>query len=280
MPPSGWIAYWVQRSDTINALALRTYSNAANLIRANCLANPDQITTGQLIYLPRNPLPPTPTSTAVPTSAGCSDALPARLSISAHGRVTPGNPNSLRTGPDTVGTTIIGQIPGGGQFIVINGPACGAGMRWWQVKYNGQFGWTPEGQGTVYWLEPFVPVEECVGILPTRLQVGGAGRVPFGKRGPLYAQPIPDLNDLNAVIGVIPDNGHFTVLAGPTCVNNQMRWWKVNYGGAVGWTIEATPTLYWLEPAASGMRWWRVESGSLIGWTPEGQGTTYWLEPL
>ncbi len=154
VPPSGWIGYWVQRGDTVNALALRTYSKAADLIRANCLANPNQLTTGQLIYLPRNPLPPTPTNTAVPTSTGCSDALPARLAIGMRGRVTPGNPNSLRTGPDTVGTTVIGQIPGSGQFRVIDGPTCASGLRWWRVDSGGLVGWTPEGQGTTYWLEP------------------------------------------------------------------------------------------------------------------------------
>jgi ABC-type antimicrobial peptide transport system permease subunit len=37
---------------------------------------------------------------------------------------------------------------------VLEGPVCAENMAWWKVQYQGQTGWTAEGQGTDYWLEP------------------------------------------------------------------------------------------------------------------------------
>ncbi len=70
------------------------------------------------------------------------------------GRVTPGLPNNLRSQPSINGP-LIGQIPGGAVFTVLAGPLCDpAGIAWWQVNYNGLVGWTGEGQGTAYGVEP------------------------------------------------------------------------------------------------------------------------------
>jgi uncharacterized protein YraI len=67
--------------------------------------------------------------------------------------VTPGIPNNLREGPGS-STKYVGEIPPGGVFTVLDGPRCASGIAWWQVNYNGLIGWTPEGQGTEYWVEP------------------------------------------------------------------------------------------------------------------------------
>jgi hypothetical protein len=53
-----------------------------------------------------------------------------------------------------LGNNVIGQIPGGTVFVVVSGPQCVSGYAWWQVNYNGVTGWTAEGQGNDYWLEP------------------------------------------------------------------------------------------------------------------------------
>ncbi len=86
----------------------------------------------------------------------CSSGQLTRLAPAIRARVTPGDPNALRTQPATgPNSIVIGEIPGGGEFIVVSGPQCGNdGRIWWQVNYNGTLGWTPEGEGATYWLEP------------------------------------------------------------------------------------------------------------------------------
>jgi len=63
-------------------------------------------------------------------------------------------PNNVRTQPN-LSATYIGQIPAGGVFRVFGGPVCGNNAAWYQVSYGGLIGWTMEGQGTEYWLEPY-----------------------------------------------------------------------------------------------------------------------------
>lgn len=86
-----------------------------------------------------------------PNTITCEDALPSRLAPDMIGRVTPGDPNRVRNTPSTSGE-LIGQIPGEGQFYVLNGPVCADGFAWWFVEHEGLVGWTPEG-GSSYWLE-------------------------------------------------------------------------------------------------------------------------------
>jgi hypothetical protein len=115
--------------------------------------------------LPPTLLPPSPTlpglsfpamtTTASPTTTAiiCASAIPPRLVIGKSGRVTPGIPNNLRQGPGS-STAYVGEIPPGSVFTVLDGPRCASAMAWWQVSYNGLTGWTPEGQGSEYWVEP------------------------------------------------------------------------------------------------------------------------------
>ncbi len=89
------------------------------------------------------------------TSTTCSPTPRLTNTLGAVGRVTPGLPNKLRSLPSTSSaSTVIGQIPGGGVFNIVGGPQCAEGSYWWQVNYNGTVGWTAEGQGSTYWLEP------------------------------------------------------------------------------------------------------------------------------
>jgi hypothetical protein len=89
----------------------------------------------------------------------CPYALPARLSVGGWGRVTeaPYLPNRLRSTPGVAAGNIVGQIPAGGVFEILGGPSCGdgsTGTTWWYVSYNDVTGWTAEGNGSMYWLEP------------------------------------------------------------------------------------------------------------------------------
>jgi hypothetical protein len=84
--------------------------------------------------------------------ASCPGALPSRLIIGERGSVLPDGPNRVRVGP---AGAVIGKIPEGQSFAVLAGPRCTSNhIAWWKVDYNGLVGWTPEGQGINYWLEP------------------------------------------------------------------------------------------------------------------------------
>ena len=84
----------------------------------------------------------------------CTGTLPPRLTVGGQGRVTPGDPNKMRSAPTLAGAQI-GNIPGEGVFSVIGGPQCADGFLWWQVNYQGTTGWTANGDGTEYWVEPY-----------------------------------------------------------------------------------------------------------------------------
>lgn len=83
----------------------------------------------------------------------CPDFIESRLMIGQEGRVMDSTPNRIRSEPALNGT-YLGQIEGGDSFLVLDGPVCADGYAWWQVEYGSLTGWTVEGQGSEYWLEP------------------------------------------------------------------------------------------------------------------------------
>ncbi len=82
----------------------------------------------------------------------------------------------------------------------------------------------------------------CTGLRPPRLAIGKHGRVSPGDPNRLRDEPG------GKIIGRIPAEGVFTVLAGPRCTADGMAWWKVDYQGQTGWTAEGSADYYWLEP--------------------------------
>lgn len=93
----------------------------------------------------------TPLAPTVPDDFECPGAPSPRLTVGGQGRVTPGTPNRMRAEP---GGRYVRDIPAGGTFDVLDGPVCEDGFVWWRVNYRGTEGWTAEGQGEQYWLEP------------------------------------------------------------------------------------------------------------------------------
>jgi hypothetical protein len=83
----------------------------------------------------------------------CPDALAPRLVVGGKGFVLPGDPNNVRAEPAR-NAGVVGVIPAGNTFSVLAGPQCSAGVVWWQVDFNGLVGWTAEGQGGTYFVEP------------------------------------------------------------------------------------------------------------------------------
>lgn len=194
--------------------------------------------------------------------------LEPRLTIGGRGHVKPdGFPNNMRAQPGESGQ-LIGEIPAGGEFSVLEGPYCASGISFWRVDHNGAQGWTAEGQGTDYFVNPgSVPTTQTdtsTAINPTATPPTGPTPIPTytcgGVRSRLYvglkAQVTPGLpNNIRAVpgesgqyLGEIPPGVPFDVVGGPEC-NSNILWWQVNYQGTIGWTGEAgSPDDYWLEP--------------------------------
>ena len=101
-------------------------------------------------------------------------------------------------------------------------------------------------------LAAFVPVlptqaqANCYYALPTRLQLGGQGRVTLGPPNTLRNRPYRGYDSV--IIGQIPGGAAFNVIGGPSCYDGAF-WWQVSYGGVTGWTPEASNTgTYWTEP--------------------------------
>ncbi|MFO7323022.1 MAG: SH3 domain-containing protein [Chloroflexota bacterium] len=174
----------------------------------------------------------------------CSPAP--RLVEGQQGRVTPGLPNVIRSQPwRGSGSIILGTIPAGGVFTVLPGygPQCDSlGMYWRYVSYNGITGWTPEGQGSTYWLEPYDGSSPGCAGLTSQLFIGAWARVTPGLPNNLRAEPSPT----SAWLGRIPAGGIARVLNGPQC-NQGILWWQVNYNGIIGWTGEGTGWQRWME---------------------------------
>jgi uncharacterized protein YraI len=182
------------------------------------------------------------TEPATSPPVGCG--VTPRLQIGGQGVVTPGLPNVIRNQPwRGGGSYVVGNIPAGGLFAVLNGPQCANGILWWQVNYNGVIGWTGEGEGYTYWTAPATGTGVC-NPLPPRLTVGSNGYVLPGL--PNRLRSAPGLS--SPQIGRIPANAWFSVIGGPTCVENT-NWWQVNYRGIVGWTAESSGYAYWIAPA-------------------------------
>ncbi len=191
------------------------------------------------------PAPRTPTPT--PIVIACN--LPPRLQVGNTGRVSPGPlPNALRSAPGTGGDSVVlGNLPGGTTFTVLQGPICASGYYWWRVDAGGFVGWTAEGRDGVYWLDPL----SCSSGLPIRLTPGQQGRVTLYPALSNTVRSQPGRN-VGSVVGEIPPGGVFNVLSGPQCGPEGMAWWRVNYNGLIGWTAEGESGVYWLEPATGG----------------------------
>src|SRR5690606_25315999 len=65
----------------------------------------------------------------------CAGAPMPRLSVGAQARVLPGDANNVRDSASRSGA-LVGSIPGGGVFTVLEGPVCADGFNWWGVEYN------------------------------------------------------------------------------------------------------------------------------------------------
>lgn len=148
-PFNGAIIGQIGLGQTYQAIGRTSYNEWVQIIFNNAPSwvNARYVSVSNMLALP------VVASGIRPTPGTFCNGLVSRLGIGSQGRVLPGLPNNLRAFPST-GSTWVGTIPAGGVFTVLTGPQCSEGILWWEVNYNGLFGWTGEGQGATYWVEP------------------------------------------------------------------------------------------------------------------------------
>ncbi|MEO0563323.1 MAG: SH3 domain-containing protein, partial [Chloroflexota bacterium] len=83
--------------------------------------------------------------------------------------------------------------------------------------------------------------DTCPADFESWLAVGVLARVTPGDPNTVREGP----TTAAARLGSIPGEGVFTVLDGPACADGFV-WWQVDHDGLVGWTVEGTPSEYWI----------------------------------
>jgi len=176
-----------------------------------------------------------------PTDPNCPNAPAPRLTVEGSGRVLPGDANNVREQPARA-STLLGAIPGGTEFTVLEGPICADDLIWWRVRTDDITGWTVEGSGSDYWIEPLAqPAAPSTWSNPYRnpeyrisnpMIIGAIARVQTmtGEPLPVFANP-----DDATSIGEFSVNTLVTLLEEGTD-----GWWHVeSEDGTNGWVREA-----------------------------------------
>jgi hypothetical protein len=243
-----------------------------------------------------------PAPASVPPCPPPNDSafLTPRLGKGVKARVIAGGlPNVIREQPGS-SSKLLGQIPPGDSFIVIDGPRCTLldKIVWWQINYNNLIGWTGEGQGGTYWLEPsdiaLTPTAPDSGVNATQLSsiVTTNNPIAISADGILYAWAMGDsvivskiasqdqvtrfdgnvvkatslaFNAAGTVLAAGMENGEirlFDLTAKP--MGSQFRQLSGHTGTVTAITFNPDGTLLASSGADNTLRVWDVASGGAI----------------
>jgi len=144
----GDVAWWEVRSISgVEGWAAEQVDNQVALV------NPSRVPTPTPTLVPTQI--PTTMPTATVTAAPCPGAPPSILSVGIRAYVVPGEANRLRpSAGNSTSDPIIGLIQAGEEVVIVGGPICTDGYRWWQVEFRSELGWTADGEGDEYWIRP------------------------------------------------------------------------------------------------------------------------------
>ncbi len=180
--------------------------------------------------------------TAAQDDPACPGAPAPRLAVDGVGRVLPGDANNVRAQP-LRDAELIGAIPGGAAFRVLEGPICADGLNWWRVETDDITGWTVEGADGEYWIEPLPatgsvsewsnPYRNPEHPVSNRLIVGATARVQAmdNEALPVYAAP-----DDTPSVQELPVNTLVTLVE-----EGIDGWWRIESENGSGWVREAVP---------------------------------------
>jgi hypothetical protein len=199
------------------------------------------------------------------TGTTCPGSRPTRLTPGLVARVLPGDANNVRELPSR-DAGLVGQIPGDATFAVIEGPECADDFTWYKVEYKGLIGWTVEGAGDEYFLEP-LEVNVTATPIPSPTMIPILNN-PF--RDPQY--PVQNTLEIGAEVITNTTLGDLVQVRHEPGTSAEERI-KLPAGELL--TITDGPV------EMDGYRWWQIErSDGLSGWMVEGISESGRFMPL
>jgi hypothetical protein len=140
---------------------------------------------------------------------------------------------NVRSAPDLLNSALVMRANQGESYPVIGQDIVNG---WWLIVANGTTGWVkPEyfevGSPVIIPnVASTAPESDC--STDTGLVAGGRGTLPAGADTALWNIPAFGIQ----MVGDLPSDADFEVLAGPVCVGT-IGWWLVKSGEVMGWTM-------------------------------------------
>jgi TolB protein len=200
-----------------------------------------------------------PTVNHTAAQGTCGTAPAPRLIVGQQARVvvSDGTGNNLRATANT-GATVLGVLADGEVFSVLSGPQCSENLWWWQVRrWDGQAGFTAEGNAASYWIEPWP-------ILDARLSAGNKPNLPgvqiaflSGYEGYLVPSVMQVSGEGLRTVGTAPSFDTHVVWSpdGSRVVFSDGKdLWSAGQFDIVNLTNSAGPANYWANFSPDGTR--------------------------
>ena len=143
-------------------------------------------------------------------------------------------------------------VSAGETVLVLGGPECVDGWRWWQVQatvlditYQGWMAETFYERTLVADIDARADDDSICGA-PLTFEAGQRGYVDYGAGPPKY------LRDAAGLTGVpmfsLVRNIPFVIVDGPVC-RNALNWWKIR-------VLASTEVIGWMAEGSSGIGYW------------------------
>lgn len=158
-------------------------------------------------------------------------------------------PNRVRRTPSTSNGAIVGSIPPGVVMLMLEGPVEANGLLWWKVRSNLQRveGWTPERDGSSFFVAPVEERALCTHAVRTRLHKGDGALVTTSRA--INVREAPSLE--GAITDAFAPGAELNVVGGPLCANN-IVWWNISAAQLTQprWVAEAQEGQGFLTPTS------------------------------
>jgi hypothetical protein len=183
---------------------------------------------------------------ALPAGSVC----PTAATLTVGGRANTLRDLRVREQPNDT-SLVLTVAPAGSLVEIVDGPECGGGYNWWQVRVvvvNVLYtGWAVDGNAGAFWLQGEVTGDTSVCAPPlASLAVGTQAYVDYNDHSPKSLRAAPD-NEATLIASLLDGIG-FEIIGGPICADSY-NWWQVRIlsrPDVSGWLAEGGPQGYWV----------------------------------